>query len=938
VCLLFSSSFNPDSLIPTVQFVSIASEANLEQVGENAGSESQDTRGGGITQRESVDLANVIDFSDFVQPFKNGQISIPAVLGSIIDLLPEGEHREAKESAQYDHGSLYPAIDAALNWILASRFVFVPSAMAASQEMKENSSIGNSLASMGTLLSLFLTGGSTEVLAPSIETLYTGVVLHAFYDKFEAATVSLARPTNSKEMFSILQQKMTDLGITLNLWSVCSYDGQETLGHLWKPVVQATGGNFYRFTLRINPEDEKWRLKEELRRFFAKRLATKCLIKLRVTPSLNVIDKSVAGCVTTFDQESDMFQANAMDEDTSVSMRFLVDDSFRSAGWNSLDQKLPSTPASNKKNNRSDERGHGLEAVVIQVVVSYETVEAVPFVTLEKPDKIVNEGNVPPTFCEGEEFSDPWQFFQNAMSIWGHEWKCGVQKLLFPKENDTTSIRNEEYFSDDDLEKISILRKMFAKYRPNLINNGKSLASSSTTLNRNRSHKNIFQKSFPLRRESAFPAQRSLCTRKYVRVINLCLDCTENITQLRDSCNLSVALSIFLREALHRVGGYNTVSPLLASIPPRVSTPTDNLMERINQNIGGEKELFNSIVHILQRAAKLKEIELRKLYQKRNSGGHYTVDIVSLHKHIMVEESYSRDVIHSIYRVMARILSHIDSDPLRFHSRELIIPRVRDELIEWMFRILRSSPSVLIQLVIPNLRGVKLPKSGSSKKAFVSSDDIPVISPSTTISDTNVERIKETRPALSQGLTVQFDDTGLLSSDVPEVSSIGQQAPMTVSRDNKAANDDKISSTCEIGSEKDSPFSMGDNEHCVKMLLEPIPLRRNAMMSADCNAFLLDSGTELILYKPLTFGEQWLGSDRTSGDDHIFERSIFPFLAFRLMDHPVLPRLVIAEAGELSAHTFSSHLLEDTTSEANSLSFMECKELTLQILESTSFD
>jgi hypothetical protein len=73
VCLLFSSSFNPDSLIPTVQFVSIASEANLEQVGENAGSESQDTRGGGITQRESVDLANVIDFSDFVQPFKNGQ-------------------------------------------------------------------------------------------------------------------------------------------------------------------------------------------------------------------------------------------------------------------------------------------------------------------------------------------------------------------------------------------------------------------------------------------------------------------------------------------------------------------------------------------------------------------------------------------------------------------------------------------------------------------------------------------------------------------------------------------------------------------------------------------------------------------------------------------------------------------------------------------------
>lgn len=84
-----------------------------------------------------------------------------------------------------DHGSLYPAIDAALNWILASRFVFVPSAMAASQEMKENSSIGNSLASMGTLLSLFLAGGSTEVLAPSIETLYTGVVLHAFYDKFE---------------------------------------------------------------------------------------------------------------------------------------------------------------------------------------------------------------------------------------------------------------------------------------------------------------------------------------------------------------------------------------------------------------------------------------------------------------------------------------------------------------------------------------------------------------------------------------------------------------------------------------------------------------------------------------------------------------------------------------------------------------------------------
>ncbi len=75
---------------------------------------------------------------------------------------------------------MYLAIDAVMDWILASRFVFLPSHAIADRKKKAPTT-----SSIGTLLSLFLSGGSPEVLLETIETSYTGVIMHVFYDKYQ---------------------------------------------------------------------------------------------------------------------------------------------------------------------------------------------------------------------------------------------------------------------------------------------------------------------------------------------------------------------------------------------------------------------------------------------------------------------------------------------------------------------------------------------------------------------------------------------------------------------------------------------------------------------------------------------------------------------------------------------------------------------------------
>lgn len=70
-----------------------------------------------------------------------------------------------------------------MQWLLSSRFTFLPSAVL--QERDKAAAQNATTTNLSTLFSLLLSGGSPEVLAEGIETSYTGVILHVFYDKYE---------------------------------------------------------------------------------------------------------------------------------------------------------------------------------------------------------------------------------------------------------------------------------------------------------------------------------------------------------------------------------------------------------------------------------------------------------------------------------------------------------------------------------------------------------------------------------------------------------------------------------------------------------------------------------------------------------------------------------------------------------------------------------
>lgn len=850
----------------------------------------------------------------------------------------------------------------------------------------------------------------------------------------------------------ILRQQAQELHVVLNFWSVCSYDNQESLGHVWKPLVQATGGDFHRFSLRINPQDEKWRLQEALRRYFAKPLATKCLFRWRGTPMLYVVPGSMAGCVGTSIAEGDTFQANCIDADTSISMRLAMDDARRVEGWNSFDQKMPASSRSGSGRHsfaRGSAAGGGsasredklADAVVMQLVFSYESIESFPApVTVDahtttsstgvSHGKVDTPDPVAAAAVDDDDNHDPWAFFRQGMDIWGHEWRLAFEQLLFPDRRGhgiqssapasapASATATVYDFMDDDLseedhEKVMILRKLFATYNATLeAKRNPSSSSSSSSISgqsgktSSSRHRHRF-KNFHLRRDRAYPVDHVLVVRKHVRVVTLCLECTNNITKLRESCNLSVAMGLMLREALHHVGGGGgggggDAGAVAAGVSPSPGPggggggggmdAVDQLVQRLHRNVGGEKDLFNAMMSVLHRAATLKEVELRTIYQKRNGGGHYTVDIASLHRFLMVDEPYTRDVIHTLYRALARVLASIESDPLTIRDRSVVggkehtlwsTPRVHDEMIDWMFLVLRAAPPVAVQLLIPNLRGIHIHHanvSSSTTPSIPSSMPLTPPTPSATLS-TSTEAVVE-RPAtqvepstssgkaiLGEGKLVQFDDTGLLSHDSDTTSAKttiitappslppGATTPTTTLTTTVPTTDSIEESTIDSQSQRHATPSAattttstndGSSPFTGRILMttEALPLRRDAMMSSSSELFLLDAGSEIILYQPMTFRKQRTAVSHrqqeqeqpTSVDVDGLYKSVFPFLSFRLLDHPLLPRLILAEAGEHSAHAFTSHMLEDHSSDANAMSFAECKQLTLRILEAINFD
>ena len=63
----------------------------------------------------------------------------------------------------------------------------------------------------------------------------------------------------------------------------------------WSKIAKTTGGKIHRSVLGQVPKDERAVLTERLKRAIIPQVATKCLMKLRCSPQMNVGDNTATG-------------------------------------------------------------------------------------------------------------------------------------------------------------------------------------------------------------------------------------------------------------------------------------------------------------------------------------------------------------------------------------------------------------------------------------------------------------------------------------------------------------------------------------------------------------------------------------------------------------------------------------------------------------------
>jgi hypothetical protein len=136
-----------------------------------------------------------------------------------------------------------------------------------------------------------------------------------------------------------------------------------------------------------------------------------------------------------------------------------------------------------------------------------------------------------------------------------------------------------------------------------------------------------------------------------------------------------------------------------------------------------------------------------------------------------------------------------------------------------------------------------------------------------------------------------------------------------------------------------------------------IDLRRDKMVAANSDYFLLDSVFELVCYRALRSHRHTGGvstnNDRSSNEeddskDNDFDRHPKPskvtnrwkisdtleLLIARLYEHPVIPRLLVAEAGTASSGYFTSYFVEDATN--TPIDYNDFKLFVLDIVQSVT--
>ena len=126
----------------------------------------------------------------------------------------------------------------------------------------------------------------------------SGVVLHVFASDPQDLPPNSHPSTNNSHgsidasWLKSLSKKCASKGLAVNMWGVSSFDTDVIGLSSWYPLVRSTGGKVHRSVLGQIPKDERALLTEKMKRAIIPQIATKCLMKLRCSPQMNVGESS----------------------------------------------------------------------------------------------------------------------------------------------------------------------------------------------------------------------------------------------------------------------------------------------------------------------------------------------------------------------------------------------------------------------------------------------------------------------------------------------------------------------------------------------------------------------------------------------------------------------------------------------------------------------
>ncbi len=296
--------------------------------------------------RTTMPLSDVCHFKDCIS-------SVGDSRNRIINALPL--LFEANSGANSTSEALIlPVISAVVDWIITKPEVDEP--VASGEESSPG--IGGAVLDMLKSFNIFNSEKNSNKWAKQAERdVYSyaaiescsGVVLNAFISTND----SLRGDGDPSDACKSLGRSCGHSGLSVNLYSIVSFESQEVGLCRLSPLAEFTGGRLHRFVLGNYPKDEILRLKESLRRDLTKQIATKGVLKVRASKPVESQATKVTGYTCPDDLLPNVYRCARCCGDATIGLELAYGDASEPEKVNS--------------------RGESSEVVYIQVAFAYET-------------------------------------------------------------------------------------------------------------------------------------------------------------------------------------------------------------------------------------------------------------------------------------------------------------------------------------------------------------------------------------------------------------------------------------------------------------------------------------------------------------------------------------------------------------------------------------